>query len=116
MRRRPPRVTRTDTLFPYTTLFRSDPATVTDEGFDGRTTAIAYGSARVLEGAGIWPLLVADAQPILDIRVADGHPARGVSTLFLHYDHAEVGDRPFGYIVENRSIRQALLEIGRAHV
>lgn len=92
---------------------RLDPATVTDEGFDGRTTAIAYGSARVLEGAGIWPLLVVDAQPILDIRVADGHPARGVSTLFLHYDHAEVGDRPFGYIVENRSIRQALLALAR---
>src|SRR3546814_8445986 len=26
MRRRPPRSTRTDTLFPYTTLFRSKPA------------------------------------------------------------------------------------------
>src|SRR3546814_5808246 len=26
MLRRPPRYTRTDTLFPYTTLFRSDPA------------------------------------------------------------------------------------------
>src|SRR3546814_18904858 len=26
MRRRPPRSTRTDTLFPYTTLFRSPPA------------------------------------------------------------------------------------------
>src|SRR3546814_20883939 len=26
MRRRPPRSTRTDTLFPYTTLFRSGPA------------------------------------------------------------------------------------------
>src|SRR3546814_15543631 len=26
MRRRPPRSTRTDTLFPYTTLFRSRPA------------------------------------------------------------------------------------------
>src|SRR3546814_18190348 len=25
MKRRPPRSTRTDTLFPYTTLFRSDP-------------------------------------------------------------------------------------------
>src|SRR3546814_3164742 len=26
MKRRPPRSTRTDTLFPYTTLFRSEPA------------------------------------------------------------------------------------------
>src|SRR3546814_8871897 len=29
MRRRPPRSTRTDTLFPYTTLFRSVPESVT---------------------------------------------------------------------------------------
>src|SRR3546814_3664411 len=28
MIRRPPRSTRTDTLFPYTTLFRSDPLTI----------------------------------------------------------------------------------------
>src|SRR3546814_10735898 len=34
MRRRPPRSTRTDTLFPYTTLFRSWlPQMVTDLGF-----------------------------------------------------------------------------------
>src|SRR3546814_20751509 len=30
MRRRPPRSTRTDTLFPYTTLFRSDAAVAVD--------------------------------------------------------------------------------------
>src|SRR3546814_9007140 len=30
MRRRPPRSTRTDTLFPYTTLFRSHPAMCMD--------------------------------------------------------------------------------------
>src|SRR3546814_10796242 len=32
MRRRPPRSTRTDTLFPYTTLFRSIVAAKTDAG------------------------------------------------------------------------------------
>src|SRR3546814_10681810 len=31
MLRRPPRATRTDTLFPYTTLFRSDPADRADD-------------------------------------------------------------------------------------
>src|SRR3546814_10308704 len=36
MIRRPPRSTRTDTLFPYTTLFRSDPAAFL------RTRAAAY--------------------------------------------------------------------------
>src|SRR3546814_9659032 len=34
MQRRPPRSTRTDTLFPYTTLFRSDPAEPEDRGYD----------------------------------------------------------------------------------
>src|SRR3546814_14185525 len=33
MIRRPPRSTRTDTLFPYTTLFRPDPDVVVNLGF-----------------------------------------------------------------------------------
>src|SRR3546814_6363588 len=43
MIRRPPRSTRTDTLFPYTTLFRSDAAgaTITGNNFAGTTTATA---------------------------------------------------------------------------
>src|SRR3546814_5027532 len=35
MIRRPPRATRTDTLFPYTTLFRSFEIRETDPGFSG---------------------------------------------------------------------------------
>ncbi len=87
---------------------RLDPDATLDTAFDGRTTALAAGSVRVLDGIGLWPLLAADAQPILDIRVADGHPSRGVSPLFLHYDHREAGRGPMGYIVENRAIRTAL--------
>src|SRR3546814_1184666 len=34
MIRRPPRSTRTDTLFPYTTLFRSSPVNTCSIGFD----------------------------------------------------------------------------------
>src|SRR3546814_7492153 len=42
MIRRPPRSTRTDTLFPYTTLFRAE------YGLDGRQTAtVLPGGARV---------------------------------------------------------------------
>ncbi|HAJ21145.1 MAG TPA: 2-octaprenyl-6-methoxyphenyl hydroxylase, partial [Rhodospirillaceae bacterium] len=51
------------------------------------------------------------ASPIWDIRVADGHPLRGVSPLFLHYDHADIGDDPFGWIIENRITRQALQKV-----
>src|SRR3546814_8695541 len=42
MHRRPPRSTRTDTLFPYTTLFRSNaPAT---DGFGGLQQAVGSGA------------------------------------------------------------------------
>src|SRR3546814_13702123 len=48
MIRRPPRSTRTDTLFPYTTLFRSDPP-----GFqDGDLLITADGTWYTLEGPG----------------------------------------------------------------
>src|SRR3546814_7548097 len=36
MLRRPPRSTRTDTLFPYTTLFRSRPRHLADDRLDAR--------------------------------------------------------------------------------
>src|SRR3546814_8268975 len=38
MIRRPPRSTRTDTLFPYTTLFRSSPSRFVHCAHDGETT------------------------------------------------------------------------------
>lgn len=90
---------------------RMDPAVLKDAAFDGRTTSIAQGSAQVLRGIGLWPLVEAGAEPILDIRVADGHPARGISPLFLHYDHTEVGTDPFGYIIENRDLRDGLFRL-----
>src|SRR3546814_11803512 len=68
MIRRPPRSTRTDTLFPYTTLFRSvDPHAPAREGRRTDTGAGAGGGGMmeiivavgigVLAGSGIWLLL-----------------------------------------------------------
>ena len=93
---------------------RQDPATMLGEKFDGRTSAIAYGSKLVLDGIGVWPMLAAEAEPIREIRVADDD-----SPLFLHYDHKELGpggtgDTPLGYIVENRVLRRALFERAEA--
>jgi 2-octaprenyl-6-methoxyphenol hydroxylase len=85
-------------------LDREPPATRTDAGYDGRASAITYGSRRVLEGLGLWPALADAACPILDIRVSDGQ-----SRLFLHYDHTQVGDQPLGHIVENTATGRALI-------
>lgn len=82
---------------------RDPPEQQLEPEFDGRTTAISYGSAMVLEGAGIWRHLDGQVGPMLDIRVTDQN-----SPLFMHYDHRDVGDQPFGWIIENRHLRQAL--------
>ena len=84
-----------------------------DAAYDGRASAIAWGSAQVFKGIGLWPFLEADAGPILDIRVADGTLEQGPSMLFLHYDHRDIGDEPFGYMIENRATRRGLFEQAR---
>ena len=77
--------------------------------FDGRVTAIAPGSRRLLEAIGVWPALAAEAEPILDIEVGERD-----SPMRVHYDHRQVGDEPLGHIVENRLLRGALLERAQA--
>ena len=84
---------------------RESPKRVRNAAFDGRTSAIAFGSRQVLEALGLWEAMEGQAEPILDIRVADGD-----SLLFLHYDHRDVGSDPFGHILENRYLRKTLLE------
>ena len=91
-----------------------DPAAMLDVGFDGRTSAIAYGSRLVFDGIGLWPDIAGEAEAIREIRVADDG-----SPLFLHYDHRDLADgqgqaAPLGYIVENRVLRRALLQRARA--
>jgi 2-octaprenyl-6-methoxyphenol hydroxylase len=79
------------------------PAVAAADPFDGRGSAIAWGSAQALRGIGLWTMLEPHAAPIEEIRVSDGD-----SRLFLHYDHEEVGGNPLGYIIENRFTRRAL--------
>ena len=64
------------------------PEQALDAGFDGRVSAIAAGSARLLQSIGVWEAIEPDAQPILDIRVSDGD-----APWFLHYDHTAVRRR-----------------------
>ena len=85
------------------------PPEMTDERFDGRVSALAFSCIRMFRVLGLWPGLEAHAQPINDILVSDGAPARKTSPLTLHFDHREIGE-VLGYIVENRHTRIALFE------
>ncbi len=81
--------------------------------FDGRAYAIAAGSRRVLEDAGLWDRLPYRPNPIRRIRVSDGQIGRPASRLHLHFNVDDVaeatdGDPAFGWMVEARSLRMAL--------
>ncbi len=94
---------------------------MTGETFDGRSSAIAYGSQQVLAGIGAWEYMAQAAEPIHDIRVSDGGwQYREASPFFVHYHCADLaadsisgargGQPPFGWIIENRALRVALLK------
>ena len=83
--------------------------------FDGRAYAVAAGSRRLLQAAGLWDRLPEPTCPILDIRVSDGRIGRPPSRLFLHFDHREAGGTPFGWMVEARSLRVGINAALHAH-
>ncbi|SMH56043.1 UbiH/UbiF/VisC/COQ6 family ubiquinone biosynthesis hydroxylase [Azospirillum agricola] len=92
---------------PVVCIDQDSPDRQAGDGFDIRTTAISYASMKVLEGAGVWRHMEAQAGPMLDIRIADQF-----SSLFVHYDHTELAmdgkNQPFGWILDNKDIRRAL--------
>jgi len=92
-----------------TVIEKTSLPTQLEPSFDGRVSALALGSVRLLEAIGTWEDMKPHAEPIQDIRVSDGE-----APFFLHYDHKEVGSDPFGYIVENRYIRHALQKAANA--
>src|SRR3546814_11541142 len=87
MRRRPPRSTRTDTLFPYTTLFRSlgvdEEAEARDE-VDGATQGNAAGAGRRALGA--------DRRAVVADRIGYGAERRCLLTRRVR-THARCGRR-----------------------
>jgi 2-octaprenyl-6-methoxyphenol hydroxylase len=78
-----------------------------EPGFDGRAYALAIASVRVLGAIGVWPGLREQAQPILGIRVSQGHAGQGAFPLSLGFDHAEIEEGPMGQMVEDRHLYAA---------
>ena len=84
------------------------PAKVLEPAFDGRVSALAYASVRMLGALGVWENLAPHAQPIREILVTDGQAGKPASPFSLHFDAQEVGAESLGHIAENRHTRAAL--------
>jgi len=82
----------------------ADPATIERPAYDGRATAVASASWRMLETLGIAGRLQGEGCPIRSIRVSEGLAAGGIV-----FEPAE-GDNPLGIMVENRRLRAVLRE------
>ncbi|HEY7809822.1 MAG TPA: UbiH/UbiF/VisC/COQ6 family ubiquinone biosynthesis hydroxylase [Allosphingosinicella sp.] len=83
---------------------RADPETQIAPAYDGRATAVASASWRLLEAIGVGARLEGEGCPIRAIRVSDGLEPGGIA-----FDPPE-GDDPLGMMFENRRLRQLLRE------
>src|SRR3546814_6523122 len=111
MIRRPPRSTRTDTLFPYTTLFRSAHDTVlrfAPAGVDPRREAEAITEAEVREVDGIVEIPGAAAFLARLPAVRQPHARHPIRALDRRDRNAEPQ--------VDAMLAVLLLKIGRAHV
>jgi 2-octaprenyl-6-methoxyphenol hydroxylase len=88
-------------------------ATRAEDGFNGKSYALALASVRLLRNLGVWDRVADNAQPMLDIKVSDGRAGEGPSPFFLHFDHAEIEEGPMGHMLEDRFLRRALIEAMR---
>ncbi|MDB5684918.1 MAG: 2-octaprenyl-3-methyl-6-methoxy,4-benzoquinol hydroxylase, partial [Sphingomonas bacterium] len=80
----------------------ADPEAILAAGFDGRASAIASASWRMLEAIGLGDRLAAKGCPIRAIEVSDGLAPGGLS-----FD-PDLAEGPLGLMFENRVLRAAL--------
>jgi 2-octaprenyl-6-methoxyphenol hydroxylase len=86
----------------------ADPTSQLTPQYDGRATAVASASFRMLQAIGVTDALEGEGCPIEAIRVSDGlHPGG------LVFD-PPAGDDPLGIMFENRMLRAALRDTARA--
>ncbi len=91
--------------FEVAVIDRAPVGDLTAVEYDGRSSALAFATCRMLDALGIWQHMEPYGQPINEIRVSDGP-----SLMHLHFDHKALGDGPLGHMVENRHTRLALFE------
>lgn len=78
-------------------------------GFDGRSSALSVSTIDLFRQLDIWDRLEPLAQPITRVHVSDrGHVGR------VDFSAKDNGDKPLGYVVENRVLGQHLIAAVRA--
>ena len=80
-----------------------DPGRLEEPGFDDRSTALAGGSQRILDGLGLWDGVADEAEPILAIHVSE-RGRFGASRILA----SQEGVPALGYTVENRVLTGAV--------
>ena len=80
-----------------------DPGRLEEPGFDDRSTALAGGSRRILEGLGLWDDVAGEAEPIRTIHISE-RGRFGASRLLA----SQEGVPALGYTVENRVLSGAV--------
>ncbi len=90
-------------LIEATSIHTAAPDMAIPPSYDDRSIALAYGTRRIFEGMGLWPLLADSTSPIKKIHVSDrGH--FGVTRL----NCADEGVEAMGYVVVSRVLGQIL--------
>ena len=78
-------------------LEEREPGRLEAPGFDDRSTALANGSRRILDGLGLWDEVAAQAEPIVSIHISE-RGRFGASRILA----SQEGVPALGYTVENR--------------
>jgi 2-octaprenyl-6-methoxyphenol hydroxylase len=96
-------------LGPSLPIIVADPALATRPSRDQRSTAIVAACRRLFEVLDVWPLVEAQAQPILDMIVTDSNLEDATRPTFLTFGGNVEPGRPFAHMVENRMLIDQLV-------
>jgi 2-octaprenyl-6-methoxyphenol hydroxylase len=91
-----------------------DPALGRSHAGDERASAIVAAVRRLFAALGVWPMVAANAQPILDMVVTDSRLGDAVRPVFLTFAGDVAPGEPFAHMIENRFLIAALIDKARA--
>jgi 2-octaprenyl-6-methoxyphenol hydroxylase len=86
----------------------ADPTLGTSHAGDERASAIVAAARRLLEALEVWPAVVGEAQPILDMVVTDSRLDDTVRPAFLTFAGEIEPGEPFAHMIENQHLIAAL--------